>query len=183
MIYAKTTSYGLDIEIKKLQTQINSVLASYWSGTIHVYGLMERTETENGTIPEVWVVGATKKYLDVFVNGKVTATIGFIEQGERTLGERKVANIDAICTMRLDKAFGNTARDSELALIQFEIALNSFFGRRQVQSAKIGIEEVFSGFYFDNKRHRDMQPWFVFSMNLDIPYYQDSRCFSTSVLP
>lgn len=188
MIIAKTNTYGLDKEIKKLQTFINGRLSSEqewgdssigWEGTVNIYGLLQKTERENGTILEAWTGTDTnkKEYTQVFINDNITASIGFVEVGTRSIIGVKSTTIDCIVSMLLNKAYPNEAeRQDEYAIMKFERVLNEYNGNIELTELRKGINDVFSGYYTGNIKHRDMHPWLVFSLRMNIEYYDSTKC-------
>lgn len=181
-VFAKDTVYGLESTIYGLQNHINTNIAynaTYntlgWRGTVNVYGICYPTVRNGNRILEAYIGTGikNKEYSQVFINDKVTASIGFLEVGDRNLEDTKNVDVDVIVTMRLDLAYNSDLRSDELAMLQFERVLNSFHGIYNVISSKVGIEDVFSGFYIDDIQYRDMRPWLVFSMRVNLKYSDD----------
>lgn len=177
MIFAKATTYGLETPVKKLQQYLDTQLALKWTGTHNIYGLIYRNQTKNGFEPEVYVGTGieNKEYASPFFNDKITSSIGFYQEQTRELGLNKNSDVNVICTLRIDKAYAGI-RQEELALIHFENIINDYFGVTTVQSVKMGINEAFNGFYVDNVKYRDIHPWFVFSMLINIRYQNINKC-------
>lgn len=180
-VFAKDITYGLETTIKHLQEHIDSKLT--WSGNNNIYGLIHRNSSEDGIIPEAYIGSGSnnKEYKQVFVNDKLTSSLGFLESGDRDLVNGRNVDIDVIVTMRLDLAFPDDLRNNELAMLQFERILKSFYAINTVESSKQGIENVFSEFYYDNIIYRDMHPWLVFSMRVNLFYNDNITNCSISV--
>jgi hypothetical protein len=166
MIFAKTIPYGLDKSIKDLQSYMDNNLTA-WSGTRHIYGLLQKTERNGKTYPEAYISGST--YKEVFIDDRIACSIGFIDN-ERETNPYWMANVDCIFTVKLTDIYPlATTRENELALIYAENVLKPFV-REDTIKIKTGINDVFRGFDTDKIKHRDMHPWFVFSFNFDIIY-------------
>ena len=175
-VFAKDTTYGLESIIKDCQTFLNTKLSSLWSGTIEVYGLLEKKLKNDIIVPEAWKGTAigNKEYSEVFINDKVAATIGFVTTS-RSLIPYKSATVDIIFTILLNKIYPNsTTRDKEKALLEAEKALEKFGGINEIIEVKEGVNDVFSGFDTDRIKYRDFHPWYVFSFSAELLYNDDS---------
>lgn len=175
-VFAKDITYGLETRVKEFQEYLNTKLANYWSGELEIFGLVKPKLKDDIIVPEAYKgtgIGE-KEYTEVFINDKVTASVGFILQDRSTLPDRK-ANIDIAFTLRIDRIYPNsTTRDIEKALLEAEKIIEGFFAVDNVLDIKEGITDVFAGFDTERIKHRDMHPWYVFSLNVDLPYYDDS---------
>ena len=176
-VFAKDTVYGLETVIKDCQEFLDDNLSDYWEGDLEIFGIVDRLQKDDNTfVPEAWIGSglANKGYSEVFVNDRVAASIGFVV-GERALIPYKTANIDVIFTIRIDRIYpDSTTRDKERVLLQAEKLLETFGNIIQVNDIKEGIVEVFTGFDTERIKNRDMHPWYVFSLNVDIQYTDDS---------
>lgn len=181
-VFAKATTYGLESKVKELQEYLDAKLfgGNIWSGDSEIYGVMNplRKDLETGTItvPEAYKgTGANnKEYSEVFINDKVAVTIGFLVL-DRSLLPYRSANIDIVFTILLPKIYPtSTTRDREKALLEAEKALENYGGIQSVLDVKEGVEDVFSDFDTERIKYRDMHPWYVFSLNIDLTYSDDS---------
>ena len=173
MIYAKTTVYGLDAQIKLIQTALDKLLP--WSGTVEIYGKIQKTLRDEKVIPEVYISGSD--YKELFVNDKVSATIGFIVKDRVYLDIYKPnSKVDVVFTVNLEKIHANSTREDERCLIEAKNALKKTMLFNSISAIKTGIDEVFTGFDRDRIKHRDMQPWFVFSLETEITYSEIINC-------
>ena len=176
-VFAKNTTYGLETSVKELQDYLDEELANYWSGELEVYGLVRKLEKDGNIYPETYLgLGAgQKEYGEIFINDKVAGTIGFLVQ-DRELFPFRQANIDVIFTLRIDRIYPNsTTRDIEKVLLEAEKVIENYVAIDNILDIKTGISEVFSDFDTSFIKHRDMHPWFVFSLNIEIPY-SDNAC-------
>ena len=172
MIFAKTAPYGLDAQLKRLQTYLNAHLP--WVGDLEVYGKIEPTLKDKAVIPEVYVSGV--EYREMFVNDKVTATVGFIVKERDFENNKPFAKVDAVFTVNLKKAYATNLREDELCLIDAKEALKKSMLVGSIGKIKTGIVDVFNGFDKERIKHRDMQPWFVFSFEIEIMYNETKNC-------
>ena len=181
MIFAKTTTFGLDTSIKELQTYLNDNLTDFWSGTINVYGRIYKNTKDGNIIPEAYIgTGANyKEYKQIFINDKEAATIGFNVISKDILPYKK-ANIDVVFALNLKYIFPSaTTREDELAKIHAERVLNNFGVK--ILSIKEGIRNVLSEFNIDGIIYNDMHPFLVFAYNIDLNFEDDLDCKTLSV--
>lgn len=173
MIYAKDVTYGLDRIIKIIQTELSNGLE--WLGTFDVYGKIQPTERDGKLIPECYVSGVD--YKDVFNDDRKSAIIGF-DLISRTIDKNKVnATLDVIFTVDLTKIYGNVLRDDERSVKEAKEVLYRSKMVNSVNGIKTGIKDVFSRYDQSKIKHRDMQPFFVFSININCNYYDnDGNC-------
>jgi hypothetical protein len=179
-VFAKNTTYGLETRVKELQEHLDSNLPNFWSGELEIYGILfPKIKQSNGAdivVPEAYIgTGINKgEYSEVLINDNVAASIGFIVQ-ERTTTPYRAANIDVVFTIQIPNIYPNdTERHQEKAMLEAEKIIESWGGVAEVQDLKEGVEEVFSGFDTQRIKHRDMHPWHVFALNIDVQYTDDS---------
>jgi len=180
-VFAKNINYGLETRINEIQVYLNSELSKFWSGDFNIYGLMhplvKTVDNKKIIVPEVYVGNGVqnKEYSEIVINDKVAATIGFIIQ-ERTPIPYMAANIDIVFTLQMPLIYpASTTRDTEKALLEAKKIIERWGGIYEIQDIKEGIENVFSGFDTERIKHRDMHPWYVFSLNINIEY-SDNSC-------
>ena len=172
MIFAKTTPYGLDAQLKRVQNYLNSNLP--WAGTLAIYGKIQPTLRDKEVIPEVYISG--KEYRDMFIDDKYSAEVGFIVKDRTFENFKPVAKVDVVFTVDLSKIYATALREDELCLIDAKEALKKSMLINSITKIKTGIDEVFNGFDKDRIKHRDMQPWFVFSFETEISYNETKNC-------
>lgn len=172
MIFVKSTPYGLDAQLKRLQTYLDTHLP--WAGDLEIYGKIDATLREKAVIPEVYVSGI--EYREMFINDKVTATVGFIVKERDFENNKPFAKVDAVFTVNLKKAYGSNLREDELCLIDAKEALKKSLLVIKIGKIKTGIDDVFNGFDKERLKHRDMHPWFVFSFEIELFYNETKNC-------
>ena len=175
MIYTRTNNYGIDAKIKKIQTYLDAALS--WNDT-HIYGRLYSNQVSSsdggvlGLKPE-WHDG-DGNYSDVFLNDNQSATIGFIKTEDDI--KLKRATVDVIFTVNLDEVNSIDGRDDEKIKLEAIHYLKKSGLIQDVAEIREGIEDVFSGFYYDDYKFRDMQPHFNFALTCVIPYI-DNICY------
>jgi hypothetical protein len=173
MIYAKSVTYGLDAKIYELQQDFEDQLP--WqceNQEVSIYGkIYPNPDSKNQIIPEAYI--DENEYRQIFVDDKIPATIGFLVIGNRvTENSKNRVNVDVIVTVNLDKIYTGRNRDDEKALLEVMRVIRSGTSIEALE-IKEGVENVFSGFYIDNILFNNMQPWYVFSVNIDLEYEDD----------
>lgn len=174
MIFAKANPYGIDKKLKAIQTSLNSSLVDHWAGTIEIYGKIDATKRDDKIIPEVYVSGL--EYKELFVNDSVTATIGFIVKDRTVIKNLITSKVDVVFTVNLKKAYGNNLREDEKAMIHAKKCLEKSMLCGAITKINTGIDDVFKGFDRERVKHRDMQPWLVFSLETEITYDETINC-------
>lgn len=169
MIFAKTITYGLDTQVKRMQEYMDVNLG--WTN-VNIYGLIQKTTKNNKIVPEAYI--SEKDYKEVFLNDKVYGSVGFIETNREIFPVKK-STIDVVFTVLLSKIYpSSTTRENELCMLQAERCLEYSGLIYNVTGLKQGIDDVFSGFNTDNIKHLDMHPWMVFSFEIELQYTDDS---------
>lgn len=172
MIFAKSTPYGLDKQLKLIQTSLNANLP--WAGDLEIYGKIDEAISDKAVIPVVYVSG--NEYKEIFLNDKITATIGFIVKNREFENFRPFAKVDVVFTVNLKKAYSTTNREDELCLIDAKECFKKSMLFKSIGTIKTGIDSVFNGFDKERIKHRDLNPWFVFSFETEITYNETKNC-------
>lgn len=176
-VFAKDITYGLETTIKDCQNHLYDKLSILWGGTLDIYGIIEKNLKNDFIIPEVYIGSGVgnKEYSQIFINDRISATIGFLIQSRSTI-PYKSANVDVIFTLQINKIYPESmTRDTEKALLQAQIVLENFGAIDQVQGIKENISDVFSDFSDSGIKYKDMHKWYVFSLNIDLEY-TDNLC-------
>lgn len=175
-VISKDIVWGLDDTVKNIQNYLDVSLPNDygWLGSIDIYGLIQPTlDKDNNVVPE-FSLGTGKKgreYSQIFINDKIAASIGFYEI-DRDI-ESHYANLQVIVTLQIDRITGADIRENEKLFLQFENALFDSGLCDNPTNFKKGIQEVFSDFYTEPIKHRDMHEWLVFSMDINVSYSND----------
>jgi len=169
LIY-KDTTYGIDKIIKSIQTNLQNKLS--WLGAVNIYGKLQRTERESGFLYEYWT--SNRDYTEVFINDKLAGVMGFVVRNPRRINGYYIeADVDVISTIDLTKIYNNTRRDDERALNELKDILQGSVYVQQLNEIRENISNVFSDINTDLIKYRDMQPYYVFAINLTIKYNED----------
>lgn len=172
-VFAKDTTYGVEVPVLKMQNLLNTTLT--WDGTINIYGIIFKNKKDGDVIPEAWIGTGAKgrDYKQVFNSDKTTAQIGFVVLDRNVIS--KTATVQIICTIDLEKAYSANIRDNERAYLELQNAIEE----RNIViegSFKQGIDDVFTGFKTDNIKYLDMQPYDCFSFDVEMSYPNNAPC-------
>jgi hypothetical protein len=179
MIYLKTNSTGLDRKIELIQRYFDEHLTKDWGAAIEIYGKIYPTIRNGVTVPEVYV--GNKEYKSIFINDAVTATIGFEVISREIVYKKAFSEINIICSVNIGKLYPNS-REDERALFTFNKHLERCgYVRKEAKPVKEGIKNVFPKYNTDNLIHRDMHPWYVFSIGCTVEYYDNGTLISSSI--
>jgi len=169
-IIAKNITYGIDKIIKSIQVHLDNKLK--WSGDIDCYGRLERTDTDTGSKYEYYING--REYREVFVDDRKDAVIGFVVLPTRSVdGFNVTATVDVITTAKIDNILVGSNRATEKVINDMRKALHSAPYTIEVVEVRETISEVFSGVTIDLMKYRDMQPFYVFAIRINIIYNED----------
>lgn len=120
-IFQKTNPVGIDKEIEKMQSKLNTKLSSW---NLDAYGRIYKTEREGKTIPEHFSGG--KDYKEVLINDKINGKFFFVENDRSTIisGPRYQTTVDIIFLLDLAKIKPNvTHRADEEARLEINEAI------------------------------------------------------------
>jgi len=173
MVIAKANTYGLEFFIKVVQNDLDTELS--WLGERRVYGKLQPTIREGKVIPEAYI-GGNKEYSEIFTNDKVASTIGFYVKSREVNNYITTAVIDVIFTVNLKEIFGNDLRDDERAIDDAVKILTESQYVSSLKQVKEYIPEVFADFDKTRIAHRDMEPFYVFSIGIDLTYREERGC-------
>ena len=169
MIIIPRYNIGIDSEILRIQ----KILDNLDYDNIFIYGRLNKTISAKGDdILETYTQNG--EYKDVFINDIIGGSVGFYVIN-REFEQNWKATTDIIFTIDLEKASDKVGRYDEV-LLREAINLLQENGIK-VNSIKNGVDDVFSDFTTEVYKHRDMHPFFVFSINIDI-YYDNQNCIT-----
>jgi len=169
-IYTKLTSYGIDKIIKSIQMHIQNNLT--WQGEVDVYGKLQKTERENRLLYEFWT--SNNEYKEVFIDDTKAGVIGFVVNNPRRINGYNIeTEVDVIATVDLTKIFTNSRRDDERAINNLRRILETAQYVNGLIEIRDGINNVFNDISTDFIKYRDMQPYYVFSIKVNIKYNED----------
>lgn len=169
-LYYKATTHGLDKIIKSIQVSLQSKLK--WVGDVDIYGKLQKTERNNNLMYEYWI--SNNDYKEVFIDDKRAGIIGFVVNNPRRINGYWIeCDCDCIATVDIKKIYNNTSRYDEKAIQDLKTALEKSNYVLSINSIKEGIRDVFNEISIERIKHRDMQPYFVFSVNFTIKYNED----------
>lgn len=170
MVIASSDLYGIDKQIKLVQDYLEMSLAEVWAGSIRIYGRAIETERNGAKHLEFW--DSKKDYLEMFINDKGSAVIGFKVNTREVNNNRLKAIVDIIFTINITECLVTPNYLDEKAMMQaYKIVQNCGYVEG-VTGLKVGIDEVFSGYETENIKHRDMAPFHIFSFTTQIEYFE-----------
>ena len=170
MIYAKANTYGVDKKINLIQRYLDAKLATSWGNNVLVYGRVQDTIKDGKQIPEVY---DGIEYINPFINDNQAATIAFIEKTKSINVGKFTSQVDVLFTVLLPEIHSNALREDEKAIMQAYTALKKSGYALSINGVKQGINDVFSGYDTSMIIYRDMQPWLVFSFQIEIDYTEN----------
>ena len=173
VIHKKPMTYGLDWILAIIQASIANKLT--WNGINNIYGKIQPLIKQlNGiyvTVPSCY--DKNLDYIsDVFATDSVTSTIAFLVKDHQYDGALSQNNIDVIISVDVQKAFGNQSRDDEKAREQMYWILRHTNWISDISRAKEHNKDVWSGFDTKQIKFADMNPYYTFSLNIQIDYYE-----------
>ena len=173
MIIEPKYNVGIDTEILRIQRILDELDYS----DLHIYGRIQPTqkgkETANNNMTIAEVYTEKGEYRDVFIDDTKGGVIGF-EVIDRVYNLRWQSTVDIIFTINLDLAGIKGERYDEVFLTDAVSILQA--NGINIKGVKEGVEDVFSSFETGGYTHRDMQPNFVFSIEIDLFYSTNIEC-------
>lgn len=158
MIYTPEILTGIDVNINRLQTKLNSNLL--WGANIHIFGRIRENKRNNNTVFEAYV--GNGEYTEIFIDDKKTSVIGFLVDKKRDLPSNEV-NVTIIVSIYLSDAYNDSLQHDEHALIDIvRILRNS--GLIIVSEINTDFYQIFSGFNIKRIEYRNMYPFYNFSI-------------------
>lgn len=169
-VYAKNNPYGIDRQLLRIQTKLDTELTKKEWTNVDVYGKLYINQKDGANIAEAYV--GSGEYKEVLIDDRKTAVIGFFI-GENRSGLNMIrVPVDLVCSCRLDKIYDTTERHDEEALLTVLKIVKRYTPLLEPQENEIktGLSNVFSRISAERIKFRDMQPWFNFSISFDIVY-------------
>lgn len=158
MIYKSEILTGIDVNINRLQTKLNSNLS--WGANIHIFGRIRENKRNNNTIFEAYI--SNGEYTEIFIDDKKTSVIGFLVDKKRDLPSNEMT-VTIIVSVYLPNAYNDSLQHDEHAIMDVVRILRN--------SGLINVSEINTDFYqifsvFDIKRieYRNMYPFVNFAI-------------------
>lgn len=172
MIYVinRAVTYGLDAKIKMIQMQLKNKLT--WLGDIYIFGKIRPTPKNDKIVPQVYN-HITGEYMDIFIDDTVAGTIGFHLLDHDYKNHIKKAILRVIFTLDLTQIHENETYEKERSRLEaLKILEHSGYINNIVDIHEL-IPNVFEGFDNESIIYRDMYPFNVFAIDIDINYTSD----------
>jgi hypothetical protein len=171
--YPITSPCGIDAPIKKLQSLF---AASLWSSnTYNVYARAFENVKKGGIVPEIYT--GNNQYVDMFEDDTVDAMSFCVVKDSEPFSDAMFrGTVDIIFSVKLNKLYSTlTHRADETVLNDImEIMKRNPYGFRP-QSVSRGIDNVYSGYVFDNKIMNNLQPKFHVKITCELFYQQINK--------
>lgn len=165
--HTKTTPIGVDVPIKKCQTQLGDKLS--WD-TADIYGRVYlNTDKGNNIIAEAHK--SSGEYKEIFIDDSLDGVIGFIVSADRDSNVVQVVDIELICSVKLDRIYPNAVTRNDEEALQEVVRILEGVGGWTIEKITAGnIREVY---HFMNTKKivfRDTQPYANFSIRCSVNF-------------
>lgn len=168
MNYTIINPKGIDSEIQKIQTYLFEKLN--W-GDIDVYGRVYRNPSEQKGLKLEAYIG-NNEYKDVLTDDTKNANIFFIEDDVHNTKEGILFKnkLKIVFMVNLKKASNNTAHraDMEIEIEAIKLVRKQNFS---IEKLEKGVKSALGEFDTEGIKLNDMQPYHVFSVTVELPYY------------
>jgi len=163
---------GIDAKIAGLQSFLNTELATsdYYTTAYKCYARAYLNQREGGVIPELYI--GSKEYVDLRLDDREAAFSFFVVDGGVPVdGDNYNANVRLITYINLSTVYsGVSHRADENAHRDIHNAINGYGGEWEITGQTWGIENVYEGFEISERMY-DMQPFHVFAIQMEVPYF------------
>jgi len=180
MNFTTTSTIGIDTVIQSIQNELYSNLIVSWSENIDGYGRVYINKKQNENIAQYFI--DEKDYKDVYVNDEKDAQFFFLTDENSTTEDEYVYKnkTKVVFIVNLKKVFDSGRVDSKARVNVINFLRNIAYGRFQIEGYDTGVDNVFRGLNTDKLKKADLQPFHVFSINIDLNYYLDEVCLGSS---
>lgn len=178
MLHLKNNVSGIDVEIQDMQRDFYKQLTeTYGFKNVEGYGRLYRRERTAGTFPE-WYNANTGDYEIIYLDDTKDVIFSFIdgEDHQTDDGFTYVAPLKIVFWFNLNAITANEYRDSEAQRIVSTILQKEIFTTFTYDRLQKGLRKVYSGFYINDVRFDNKQPYNVFSLNINLTYRLTKKC-------
>ena len=164
MIYTKENPTGLDREIQRMQNFLDGCL----TGDVDIYGKIYINEKDGVKLAEAYK--GNGEYAEIFVDDRKAVVMGFLV-GEKRSGVNMVkVPVELIVSCNLEKLYNTKERKEEEVIASVIHIVRRYVGFKMQTDIKTGLKNVFAKFSPERFKHRDMQPFFNFSVGFYLSY-------------
>jgi len=177
MNHILSNTNGIDCAIQDMQVNIYDALLVHDSiNSVEGFGRVYRNQTKDGIIPEYYV--GNGDYREVYLNNTWDVSFSFIPGDNHTTTDGIVYNVPVkiVFWFNLDKIDTTNRADAEAQRIVSQIIKYELTNTYLATGIETGINNIFSGFKVDQILFDNMQPYHVFSFNMDLSYYLTKIC-------
>ena len=178
MLHLREKTSGIDCEIQEMQKDIYDALTgAFQFKNVEAYGRLYRNETNDGIRPQ-WFSSQVADYETVYLDDTKDIILSFIDgETHNTVdGFTYVAPVKIVFWFNLDKIEVNHYPDAEAQRIASVILKENVFNELQFKQLEKGLRNVYSGFNTGDIRFDNMNPYHVFSLNIDLTYQLTKIC-------
>lgn len=182
MLYLKDPAAGLDKVIQRKQVTIFEPLLTRWNiseAAYRSYGRCYRNDSDKGYIPEMYVDGSKKDYIDLMLDDTFAVTSFFGSENARAdAGGYMVADVHLIFAVNLETLYPDTSHRADEEVRNDVVKLFQFNKEMPLTSIVWGMEKVFTEYTAWKKdiRYRDLQKFHFFRLNFTLKYLPTNDC-------
>ncbi len=173
-----TSTYGIDVAINDVQTDLYASLTSLWSGDIEGYGRIHKNNKKDTTIPEHYI--GENQYKDVYYDDKLGADFFFIVGDDDTTEDEMlyISKVKCVFMLNLSRIYPSDAERSDVKAQRdvVEILRKYDYHGYTITGISKTISNIFSGFDTSKIKFTDIHPAHCFSINIDLSYYLTDKC-------
>jgi hypothetical protein len=163
-VYSKDNPVGLDAKLLKIQNYIDEL---DWND-FDVYGQLFINERNGEKIAEAHVGGG--EYREVLIDDRRTAVFGFFVGDTRSGINMIKVPVELVCSCNLKAIYSDSEMNDEEVLSEVVKIIRKTTLRPNELQIKTGLDNVFSRISTNRIKHRNMLPWFIFSITFNIVY-------------
>lgn len=173
-----TNTSGIDCDIQEMQIEIyDQLLAQDSISKVEGFGRVYKNQKVNGgVIPEYYI--GNNNYRELYLDSSWSVSFSFIVGDNHTTqdGIVYVVPVKIVFWFNLNNIDTDKRADAEAHRIVSEVIKYNLTNEYQETGIETGINNVYSGFDVDSIQFDDMQPFHVFSYNMNLTYYLTKKC-------
>lgn len=160
----------IDKQIKHIQSDLYDYLLSVGWTDYDSYPKAYKNQTPQGVIPEIYTDKG--EYSEIFLNDRVNATSFFIVDDSRQISDRMFqANIKLIFQVDISALYPRVTHRADEEVhedVYYALQNNPFIVN--ISNLNTSLTDIYSGLRVDLSIYDDMQPYHIFSYDIEIRY-------------
>lgn len=182
MLHLKTDPAGIDQVIQRKQCTLFNNLLTSWGvteATYQSYGRCYRNDTDKGYVPEMYVDGSLKDYIDLFLDDTLAASSFFGSENARVeSGGWMSADVHLIFAVNLAKIYQDVTHRADEEARNEVVKMFQFNKQMPLVSVIWGVEKVFAEYtaWKKDDRYRNLQKFHFFRLNFTLKYQPTNNC-------